>query len=122
MYLKSGALYPTSGPGVDDLKKADYYICGIVVALAVILAVLFMFVKPDGKTVVVKQNNKITAEYPLDVDRRVALGHNTFMIVSGTVYMSDADCKNQTCVKTGRISKRGECIVCLPNSVILEIK
>ena len=104
------------------MKKSDIILCGAICAVAALLAVVLMIFKSDGKTVIVKENNEITAEYPLDVDRRVALGHNTFIIASGTVYMSDANCKNQICVKTGRISKRGECIVCLPNSVILEIK
>ena len=104
------------------MKKYDYIVCGVVCFIAALLAVLFMFIKSDGETVVVKENNEIIAEYPLDVDRRVALGHNTFVIASGSVYMSDANCKNQTCVKMGKISKKGECIVCLPNTVIIEIK
>ncbi|MBO4432699.1 MAG: NusG domain II-containing protein [Clostridia bacterium] len=104
------------------MKKADYIVCGVVCFIAAALAVLFMFIKSDGETVVVKENNEIIAEYPLDVDRRVALDNNTFIIDSGSVYMSEANCKNQTCVKTGKISKKGECIVCLPNKVIIEIR
>jgi hypothetical protein len=35
--------------------------------------------------------------------------------------MDYSDCKNQVCVNTGKISKAGETIVCLPNYVIVEI-
>ena len=108
--------------GGGSVKKGDFLIIGIVCARAAVLATVFFFVKSNGKTVVVKQNNKVVAEYRLDGDRQVELGHNTFTIKDGEVFMSAADCKNQTCVKTGKISKRGECIVCLPNMVILEIR
>ena len=35
--------------------------------------------------------------------------------------MKYSDCKNQICVNTGKISRAGEIIVCLPNYVIVEI-
>ena len=35
--------------------------------------------------------------------------------------MTDADCPDKLCVKTGRISKTGETIVCLPHRVVVEI-
>ena len=104
------------------MKKQDFILIVAVCAVAAVLALLFSLVKSDGKTVVVKENNQIKAEYPLGVDRSVQLRNNTFVISAGSVYMSNANCKNQICVKTGKISKRGECIVCLPNKVILEIK
>ena len=104
------------------MRKTDCILCGAICLVAALLAVVFFLFKADGESVIVKQNNKVTAEYPLNTYRRVELGHNTFIISSGAVYMCEADCKNQICVNTGRISKRGECIVCLPNRVILEIK
>ena len=41
--------------------------------------------------------------------------------VDCSLYMSDATCKNKICVNTGKISKKGESIVCLPNKTIVEI-
>ncbi|MFR4337598.1 MAG: NusG domain II-containing protein [Lachnospira pectinoschiza] len=35
--------------------------------------------------------------------------------------MTDADCPDKLCVKTGMISKTGETIVCLPHRVVVEI-
>ena len=104
------------------MKKNDIILCAAICALAAALAVLFFFTRKDGATVTVKENNKTVCEYPLDTDRQIELEHNTAVIKDGKVYMSEADCKNQICVKTGKISKRGECIVCLPNRVIIEIK
>lgn len=104
------------------MKKGDFIACGIICTVAAVLAILFFALSANGKTVVLKQNNEAVAEYPLNKDTKVTLEHNTFIIESGEVYMSEADCKNNICVKTGKISKRGECIVCLPNRIILEIQ
>ena len=104
------------------MKKGDIITIAIVFVAAAVLAAVLFFCRTNGSTVVVKSNNKTVAEYPLNIDREVNLEHNSFVIKDGEVYMSFADCKNQICVKTGKISKRGECIVCLPNRVILEIE
>ena len=104
------------------MKKGDLILLGVIISVAVTLAVIFLKVKSDGKTLVVKSDNKVIYEYPLDTDREIVLDHNTAVIKDGNVFMLSADCKNQICVNSGKISKRGECIVCLPNKVILEIK
>ena len=63
--------------------------------------------------------------YPLDSDNEIEIerdGHrNVVVIKDNTVHMDYSDCKNQVCVNTGKISKAGETIVCLPNYVIVEI-
>ena len=104
------------------MKKGDIIIIVTVCVLAAVLAVVFFSVKKDGKTLLVKVDNETVYEYPLDTDREIVLQHNTAVIKDGEVYMREADCKNQICVKSAKISKRGECIVCLPNKVILEIE
>ena len=104
------------------MKKLDLIIISSICLFAAVLACVFMCIKADGKMLVVKQNNKVVAEYPLNTDREVKLSGNTFVIKFGKVYMKSADCKNQICVKSGEIENRGECIVCLPNRVILEIR
>lgn len=104
------------------MKKLDIIVISAICIFAAVLAVFFFVFKKNGETVVVKQDNKVVAEYSLNDDREVELQSNTFVIKDKKVFMSHADCKNQICVKTGKISKRGECIVCLPNKVILEIQ
>ena len=47
--------------------------------------------------------------------------HNSVRIEPGCVYMEQADCPDQLCVKTGKISKMGVPIVCLPNKVVVQI-
>ena len=47
---------------------------------------------------------------------------NQIRIEEGTVYMEEADCPGQDCVKQGKISGSGQSIVCLPNKVTVEIR
>ena len=47
---------------------------------------------------------------------------NEVVIKGGEVYVSEASCKNQICVKRGHISKAGESIVCLPNRLVVRIE
>ena len=35
--------------------------------------------------------------------------------------MEDADCPDKVCVKTGKIKKPGQTIVCLPHRTVIEI-
>lgn len=107
---------------VNVLKKGDYIIIGaIAVAFVLSIVLLFSFSK-QGSRVVIKQNNEIVYDQSINVDNLVDIKTNTVIIKDKTVYISYASCKNQICVNTGKISKKGESIVCLPNKVIVEIK
>lgn len=44
---------------------------------------------------------------------------NTVSIKNGGIYMSDAECPDKTCVKTGVLKSEGLPIVCLPNKLII---
>lgn len=104
------------------MKKGDFIIIGVVIA-AIIASVLFVF--PFSKTasrVVITQNNKIVYNQSIGKDNVVNTGDNVIVIENNIVYMQSANCKNQICVNSGKISKKGEKIVCLPNKVIVEIK
>lgn len=103
------------------LKKGDFVIIGaaaLAFAMSVILLIAF---SGRGDRVIVKQDNKIIYNESLYTDKTVDTGTNTVVIKNGAVYMESASCKNQICVATGKISKKGETIVCLPNKVVVEI-
>ena len=98
----------------------------IIVCVAAFLIINFV-VKKDGITAVVKVDGNIVYMLPLDKNASVTVegyqgGSNTVVIENGTVYMKDADCPDKLCEKTGKISKNGETIVCLPHRVVVEIQ
>ena len=104
------------------MKKGDIaVICSVAVAFVLSIVLLIPFSK-QGSRVVVKQDDKIIYNESININKTVDTGTNTVIIKDGIVYISDATCKNQVCVNTGKISKKGESIICLPNKVIVEIK
>ena len=46
---------------------------------------------------------------------------NVLHVENGTAYITDADCPDKVCEKTGKISRVNESIVCLPNKVVVTI-
>lgn len=103
------------------LKKGDIIIIiSVSLALVISIAGLIIFSK-QGSTVTIKQNNEIVYSESIGKDNTVTLDGNTVIIEDGFVYMLNASCKNQVCVNTGKISKKGESIICLPNKVTVEI-
>ena len=104
------------------MKKGDIaVICSVAVAF-VLSIVLLNPLSKQGSRVVVKQDNKIVYNERININKTVETPTNTVIIKDGIVYISNATCKNQVCVNTGKISKKGESIICLPNKVIVEIK
>lgn len=102
------------------MKWRDFYI----IAAALLIAAVFLCLFPGsgGKTVTVKQNNETVYKGSLYTDKEVKLDGNTLIIKDGVCFMKSAECKNKVCVHTGKISKKGESIICLPNRIIAQIE
>ena len=50
------------------------------------------------------------------------LGVNRVVVAGGRVAIESAPCKNQICVKTGRVARPGQWIACLPNRVFVAVE
>ena len=48
-------------------------------------------------------------------------GKNLLVIQNHNVWISEANCPNQDCVKQGKISMNGEMLVCLPHRLTVSI-
>ena len=109
-----------------SLRKADFLLFFIFIAVAALIAAVPLVRSSDGAPRVrIIAQGELAGIYPLDIDNEIEIerdGHrNVVVIKDNTVHMDYSDCKNQVCVNTGKISKAGETIVCLPNYVIVEI-
>ncbi len=110
-----------------QMKKQDYLlIAGIL--LAALLVLLFFGRKASGQAgaVRVQIGDEVYAVYPLDQDREELLagydgGENLLVIKDGEAWISQADCPDRLCVRQGRISKKGQMILCLPHRIILTV-
>ena len=104
------------------LKKGDIIVIIVSVLLFLISVLVCFLMKSDGKSVCVYEDNKLVYKGSLSADKKIKLSHNTVVIEDNGVYMEKSDCKNQICVRKGKVSNSRECIVCLPNRVIIEIE
>lgn len=101
--------------------------CIILAAVVVLFAASFApyFMKAGGKYAQISVDGKVLYSLPLaqNCQQTVATeyGENTVVICDGQCYVSLADCRDEICIKRGKISKAGESIVCLPHRLIVEV-
>lgn len=99
-----------------------------IIAIILISAVLFipMIHSNPRDTVVVYWGDDIIAEYPLDTNRIFKvdgdIGTIEMEIKDNMVRVVSSPCPRQICVKTGRISKSYEQIICAPNRIYIGIE
>lgn len=107
-----------------SLRYGDIVIIALVFALAALLAVAFA--KDGSAEYFYIKTDMQTFEYPLELDARYTVVSNgitlTLEVADGKVAVVDSECDDKICVKTGRIEKLGESIVCLPARTIVGIK
>ncbi len=102
------------------IKKRELVITLAVIA-ACTLSLIFLLPKESGKTVKISQNEAVLYTLPLNTDNTVTLDCCVIKLENGQVFMEESDCSNKICINTGKISKKNEQIICLPNKVIIEV-
>lgn len=108
-------------------QKADLYlIAGLLLVSLAAYAILQFAVKKEGSYAVVRVDGQVVRRLSLKQDTNITVegyegGENVIIVDEGSVYMQDADCPDKICVRTGKISRTGETIVCLPHRVVVEI-
>lgn len=104
-------------------KKEIIIIATLLLSSVISLVFINAFAK-SGEYAEVRIDGTTVATYRLDTDGVYTLlgGKNVLVIENGYVYMAEADCPDSTCIRTGKISKTGESIVCLPNKISVIIR
>lgn len=102
-------------------KKDTALILSLFVAFAAVLIFRSAFFK-NGRYVTITEGSTETGKYSIYSEKRIALEGNEIVIENGYVYMKAATCPDKVCVRSGKISKKGEQIICLPNKVIVRIE
>ena len=108
------------------MKKADVILIACILAVSIVCIVLFSLFSPFGTTAKIYINNTLEDELSLSANTQktyeTANGFNTVKIESGVVFVYEADCKNQVCVKKGKINRKGETIACTPHKFLVEVE
>lgn len=101
-------------------KPLDLIAYGLIVVL-IVLTIVIAF-QPKGNTVKIVHNGELLYTLPLDKNKTVDLQICDIVIDNGTVKVIHSDCPNKLCEKTGKISKVGQKIICLPNKLVISIE
>ena len=106
-------------------KRGDIVLIVGCLLAALVCCGLWLLLRQKGGAVIVEQNGQETARYALSEDRTVRIegqdGYNLLVIENGEAWLSEADCPNLLCVKTGKIRYAGQSIVCLPHKLAVRI-
>ncbi len=111
------------------MKKKDAI---TIVLLAFVFFILFFInsflFKPTGnEKLIVVVDGKIVRTHSLSengiYEIKTTGNHvNKYQIDDKKVVMLSADCRDGLCVKTGKIAKNGQMIICLPHKLYLKIE
>ena len=87
---------------------------------------VFILMPSEQQTVEIVQDGAVLYTFDLrraeDREIRIASadgGYNLIVINSGTICISEADCPDQTCVRSGKLKSGYLPIVCLPHRLIV---
>lgn len=107
------------------MKTKNILIAVCTIFILGIIGSIFMILKPHGQTVQIIQDRKVLYTIDLDNsdDRTIVTEYqgskNVIRIQDYQIYMEDAECPDQTCVKMGFLKSSASPIVCLSNKLII---
>lgn len=73
----------------------------------------------DGKLVKTIADLDPEKEYSFEI--KTKNGTNTVSVGGGSIWVSSADCSNQTCVHAGKISLAGQTVICAPHKFVIKV-
>ncbi len=110
-------------------RKKDIIIYLLVLLLAgaaYIIPSCIMRSRPPASFVRVSVDGSILAEYPLNETVETVIdgyrgGSLKLVIRDRHAYVESSSCPDKICVKHAPVSYTGECIICMPNRIMVEI-
>ena len=101
-------------------------ILSVLVCAGLVFSGVMLFQKP-GAYVYAESDGKTVFSVPLTKEEQVFTvdapsgGRNIVTIRDEKVSVTEASCPDKICMKQGEISAAGQCIICLPNKLIVSI-
>lgn len=108
------------------IKKQDVFFILFFLLLAVVLLFCFNSTKNTGVAVVERNGTEC---YRFDLGKQkttqiIDLGgeyHVKLLLEPGAISFRHSDCRDQICVRTGKLTKPGQVAVCLPAKISVRI-
>lgn len=109
------------------MKKNTFWL--VIIAGLAVAALAFALILPrfreEGDLVRIRQEQEVLYLLPLNEDKRLTIpygdGYNLVVIENGQVYVAEASCPDQTCVRHKPTSQTKDPIVCLPHRLEVEV-
>ena len=106
--------------------KNDLYIILVAAAVALIAFLARGITQKEGDYVSVSVDGETVGTFPMNEDTEHEIqgvgGVNLLVIEDGECFIREADCPDELCVKQGKISRKGESVICLPHKVVVGIE
>lgn len=105
------------------MKKRDFIIIAAVLVFSIFLYIIFETGKTQGSGVIVTVDGVEVARYSFSEEGEYELnnGSNILVIKDNCAWIKSANCKNNDCVKQGKICYEGKKITCLPNKLVVQV-
>ncbi len=99
----------------------------LIIILGAGLAAQKLLLSDPGMYAVVQVNGETVAELDLSEDRELMMSdeygnYNMVKVSDGCVSVTEANCSDRICVKTGAQQDEGAIIACLPHGLIIYIQ
>lgn len=89
-------------------------------------AIIIGGIQPEENVAVITVNGELYRQVDLSSDDNFVIetskGKNSVTVKNNEIYVNDASCPDQLCVRHGILKNKYDAIVCLPNKVVIEYK
>ncbi|MEN3041732.1 MAG: NusG domain II-containing protein [Fervidobacterium sp.] len=108
------------------MKKADFVVIFIIIFISFVSILFGKFrILPNTREVVVKiagqETYKIFKPGNLEIKNKQGKYITTLHYDGRLIWVTDSDCPDKICEKTGRVGPGGS-IICVPNRMIIEFR
>jgi len=108
------------------ITPGDKILIVLILALGIISLITLNHVRQPGETVTIEVNGQALYHLDLNTSQQVtvtgSIGETTIKIDHGAARVTYSDCPEKICIKTGKIHRAGQVIVCVPNRVVVTIE
>ena len=111
-----------------DIKKPfriwDFIILGVAILLVVVLLVVVFVPKDTPEVVSIYREGKLVKRFKLadkEVNEVVKVAGLIILVEKDGVSVVKSDCDDHCCQKTGKITRKNECIVCVPDMITVKL-
>lgn len=109
-------------------KRRNTALFALLIAAAALAGLAWRgFGRTEAVCAVVRVRGEEAARLPLSADTELLLGdeaggYNRIRVEDGAVFVAEADCPDQICVREGKKHRGGDTIACLPHELIIVLE